>query len=79
MSMIYRLIDKVPESIDPTNKVQYMLNRMSEIELKALGTETDLGEDSELAKSFVTFKDIRLRNKQRLRQINQERGIISND
>lgn len=79
MSMIYHLMDTVPESIDPTNKVQYMLNPMSEIELKALGTETELEEDSELAKSFAAYKNIRFRDKQRIQKINQERGIISND
>ncbi|QEA46434.1 hypothetical protein FGL72_04655 [Leuconostoc citreum] len=79
MAMIYRQLDSIPESMDATNEVQYMLNPMSEIELKALGTETELEEDSELAKSFAAYKSIRFRDKQRIQQINQERGIISNE
>ncbi|WP_349549761.1 hypothetical protein [Leuconostoc pseudomesenteroides] len=78
MAMIYQLVDHIPETVDHKD-IDYKLNPLSEIEIKTGGTETDLNDNAEFKNAFDAFKEVRERDKQKLKKINQSTGVLHDD
>lgn len=78
MAMMYQLVDHIPETVDHKD-IDYKLNPLSEIEIKTGGTETDLNDNAEFKNAFEAFKEVRERDKQKLKKINQSTGVLHDD
>ncbi|BAX72898.1 hypothetical protein [Leuconostoc mesenteroides] len=79
ISMSYRALNFIPESVNDDGLVEYGINPFSESIVKANGVETTLGTQSEVGKAYEEFQNAWSRDKQRLKKIKQPKGVITDD
>lgn len=79
ISMSYRSLNFIPESVNDDGLVEYGINPFSESIVKANGVETTLGSQSEVGRAYEEFQNAWSRDKQRLKKIKQPKGVITDD
>lgn len=79
ISMTYRALNFIPESIDERNLVEYGINPFNDSIVQNNGLETILDTKSEVGKAYLEFKAAWSHEKQNMKKKNQPKGVLNDD
>ena len=75
MALLFKQFDYVPQDINERGMVGFAINSMNEFGFENNVVASEINPNEQLGKTFKIYKDLRSRDKQLVKKINQKGGI----